>query len=745
MPDAESHSPLSLHPAAEPVVAFGPFRFDRANGLLRRGEDEMPLPPRALAILRVLVERPGRVVSKQTLIAAVWNGAFVSDTSLTEAMSLLRQALGDDPQQPTYIQTLHRRGYRFIAPLEVPPPPPPRLVPLDGPRRPHSAAAMSAAAAPEAVPGADVPPPQPPPAAPARRRALRPAAVALLALGAAAVAAGGFLLGRAAPSAQPERALPLRFAVAPPVGDRIPTFGPGLAVSPDGRELVFEGWREERGVRLLHRSLGRFGTRAIEGTAGATSPFFSPDGRWIGFLDDNRLMKVPLAGGRPVALAQVPGMLGASWGADGRIVYSPGFLRGLWAVPAAGGAPRRLTAPDAARGEVRHEWPEVLPGGGILFTAWSTTVEDSRLLFLPPGGGAPREVRAGAVFARLLGGDRLVFLAPDGVLTARFDARAGRLLDGPVPLPEPMARSVGGYALFATGGDTLAYVPGDVELGNRELAWAGPGGARTPVPAPPRFYRNVAVGPGGGRAAVTVLDGRRSDLWVVGLGDGALTRLTFDGFNIEPTWSADGRWVSFAGKGDTGPFNLFRRPADGSGPAERLVASRRHQYPEAFTPDGRTLVYTEGHPETGFDLWTLDLATRPPRAAPLLRTAANELFAAVSPDGRWLAYTSDISGRWDVYVQALPGGGGKWQASPEGGVHPAWSPAGDRLYYLYGGKVMEVPVVPGPDLRLGKPRLYVERPAMAMMSAGPGRLLLIEDRQLPHPPRELRVVVGGLR
>jgi Tol biopolymer transport system component len=294
---------------------------------------------------------------------------------------------------------------------------------------------------------------------------------------------------------------------------------------------------------------------------------------------------------------------------------------------------------------------------------------------------------------------------------------------------------------FAVGGATLAYVEGAVESPRRELVALDPDGERTVAPAPPRFYRNIAVAPAGGRAAVTILDGRRSDIWLVGLVDGGLERLTFEGFNIEPAWSADGRWLAFASRGDQGPFQMYRRPADGGMRPQRLQESPRHQYPEAFTPDGRTLVYTENHPETGFDLWLLRLEGPEPRSRPLLRTPANEFLAAVSPDGRHLAYTSDESGQLEIYVQALPGPGGKWQVSPQGGVIPFWSPRGDRLYYHHDG-LKTVAVAAGAEFAAGPPTAVAGVQELVAAWAGGDQLVAIEERSPPSPPRELRVVVG---
>jgi hypothetical protein len=293
--------------------------------------------------------------------------------------------------------------------------------------------------------------------------------------------------------------------------------------------------------------------------------------------------------------------------------------------------------------------------------------------------------------------------------------------------------------LLAAGGDTLAYLPASPQAGERRLLRFADG-KEQPLPTPRRFYRNLKAGPGDLLAA-TILDRDRSDVWLVDRHAGALTRFTFDAFNIEPAWSADGRWLAYASNRD-GAFNVYRRRTDGSAPPERLLRSSRHQHPSSFSPDGRELLVGEIDPETGFDIWVFDLATRQRR--PLLRTKAQEIYGVWSPDGRWLAYATDESGRWEVVVRSYPDFDGRWQVTGEGGFEPFWSRDGRTLYFRRGPAIWALPVAPaGRDLHPGPPHKVLERKGLTIAAAAPdGGLLAIVDERAQPQPGELRVIVG---
>src|SRR5688572_21358618 len=340
----DTGSPFPRHLPGTETVEFGPFRFDHAERVLTRDGEEIRLPPRVVGLLQFLLERQGKVVSKQALIDGVWSGTAVTETSLTEAISILRQALGDDAQDPRYLETVHRRGYRF--------------------RKVGLPSAEQAVSTPPEAGSATLP------AQPAKTPALLIAG-AIVVIVAIAVAA---ILWRSTPR-KPK-----------PAHVTISTAGElrewsSLAISPDGRDVIYVA-KQNSEVMLYHRSLDSFESRAIAGTKNGFYPFFSPDGEWVGFTSDGKLMKVKMNGGEPITICRSAGGGGATWLRDGSIIFA-NPMGGLSRVSAGGGTPETLTVPDSVRGEVGHVSPHVLPDGkSVLFTIFSTTVHAAKVAVL---------------------------------------------------------------------------------------------------------------------------------------------------------------------------------------------------------------------------------------------------------------------------------------------------------------------------------------------------------------------------
>jgi DNA-binding winged helix-turn-helix (wHTH) protein len=433
MQNLEPPASLAFHPAAG-VVSFGPFQFDRAERLLRRDGAEVALPPRAVGVLEHLLERAGRVVSKQSLIDAVWQDAYVTETSLAEAVSLLRQALGDDPQNPRYIQTLHRRGYRFVAPVT-----------------------------PEAVPSG-------PAAAQAPSRELLPSRrvllVALALILAVAAALAMWRLSRPVPVPGPS---PIRrlLIVIPPEETLDLAFSPAIAISPGGDRLIYVA-RRDGTQRLFLRAMDRFEAAPIQATEGAAGPFFSPDRQWVGFFAKGKLRKAQLdggVGGEALALCDSPYPYGASWSEDGSILFSPNYNSGLLQVSAAGGTPRTLTTPDAAAGELGHRWPDVLPGGRTaLFTVWRHDLGDAAIESLDLATGKRKLLIRGGSFPRYSPTGHVVFARAQGLAAVPFDLGRLSVLGPPVAVLSGVridGQGGGQVALSANG--SLVYVPGGLE------------------------------------------------------------------------------------------------------------------------------------------------------------------------------------------------------------------------------------------------------------------------------------------
>jgi DNA-binding winged helix-turn-helix (wHTH) protein/Tol biopolymer transport system component len=708
--------PVALHPSVK-EVRFGPFLFDRVNRILMRGDEEISLPPRALGILEYLLERRGEVVSKHELMDVVWRQSYVSDTSLTEAVSLLRQSLGDSPQDPRYIQTVHRRGYRFVADIQI------------------------GSTAQSDEPGESEPPGDRSQGAGRYRF--------WVGLAAAMSLVAAFFVGRTLrPPVGETIRFPTRFTIPLPAGSAIVSYRPSLALSPDGRNLVFVAKLGDT-VWLFRRSLDSMTTERIGGTEDAYAPFISPDGRWIGFFTSSRLKRVAMTGGPVFEICYASKGAGASWGEDGRIVFAGDPVGGLLRVPAEGGRPEVLTTPDYRRGELAHCWPEILPGNElVLFTIWSTTVHSARIAALDLDTGEIRGLVEGATGARYAADGHLLYSQSEALVSSPFDPNSLQLKDtarvvveGISVLPER------GHAQFAVARNgTLVYLPGDLDTAKRELVEVGEDGALAALPFEDRFFRNIDVSHGSRKAAVTILDGSRSDVWVTEIDRGPLRRLTFEGFNIEPAWSSDGKWVAFASNRN-GAHNIYLKAADGSGEARRLLESELHQYPESWAPDGKMLLFNEYHPETGSDLWLVAInedGSAKTRPQPLRTTPANDMEASFSPDGRWITYSSDESGRWEVYVQSVPSDGGKWQVSTDGGGPSFWSADGGAVVYRDGVGLVRVPVTFEPELRLGTPEVVVERDDIVRVAAHPdgGKLIAIREVEGSASTEDIHVVLN---
>ena len=432
-----------------------------------------------------------------------------------------------------------------------------------------------------------------------------------------------------------------------------------LAISSDGRTIGYVANRD--GVaRLYVRPLSSFEATPLAGTEGAFSPFFSPDGRWVGFFAQDKMKKIPVGGGAAQVIAADSGPSGgASWGEDGTIVYAPATTSGsvgLWRVSANGGTPVKLTTPNLKEGEYSHRYPQILPGGkAVLFTAvrgfgW----DESRVEALVLATGERRVLIRGGHTGRYAGGGHLLYYRAGSLLDVPFDPE--RLEVGstsPVTIADDVLQNFGPMgALFAVSKtNTVAYAPaaGGTRQFERRLAWTDREGRTEPIAAPPRNYDYfAALSPDAGQIAVTIVSGTY-ELCVYDLSRASLSRLTTEeSSSVNPVWSPDGRTIAYRNN-KTGTWQLYARPADGNGPETPLTTGGTDDIPCSWSPDGRTLGFARLSEATGYDLWTLSLDGNH-EARPLVQSPGSELSAQFSPDGRWIAYTSDESGGHQVYV-----------------------------------------------------------------------------------------------
>ncbi len=479
-----------------------------------------------------------------------------------------------------------------------------------------------------------------------------------------------------------------RFNVGlPPDTGLATTNGGTLAISPDGGAIVYVGPSR----RLYVRTVSQFGVRPLPGTEGAHTPFFSYDGAWVGFYESPDLKKVALAGGPPLTIANAPTLRGASWGDDGRIVYSPSLSTGLLAVAAAGGTVDTVTRLDAGRGEVSHRWPDVLPGSrAALFTVWYGSLEGAEIAVADLETGEVRRL-FGGTYARYVRTGHIVHSTAEGALLAiPFDVDRLEVTGNPVALSEGLVVKPAGVGEFAvSSGGTLVYLEG--EAAELSLVSVDRTGGQHVLAE--KLFAAFAprTSPDGRRVALRISADGNQDIWVHELEQATMSRLTFEGNNDYPAWSPDGEYIYFgSARGDSSARDIYRRRADGSGAAEHFVSRPGAQWEIEIAPNGHVGILREVSEVTGRDLMVVQMDGAD--VTPYLVTNFQERAAAISPDGRWLAYVSDESGQDEVYVRAFPEPSGRWQISADGGAEPLWATAGGSIFYRHDDELVEAQV-----------------------------------------------------
>lgn len=515
-----------------------------------------------------------------------------------------------------------------------------------------------------------------------------------------------------------------RGAVRFTMGERVPVqqiAGDGaLAWSRDGSRLVYASAVDST-RRLFLRTLSTGEDVPIAGTEGASEPFLSPDGQWVGFFAGRWLKKVSLSGGAPVTLSDTTAPRGAAWGLDDNIYFSPATDAGLVHVSSGGGAKQVVTTPDFQKGERSHRWPDVLPDGkAVIFTVAHRDIlsfDDARIAVLEIATGKITELVKGGSFGRFVAPDHIVYSRGGVLYAVPFDAKR-LVVTGPAAnvLNGVMTDPSSGVALFAVSeAGSLSFMTGGPTEAKRTLVWADRQGRTTPAGPPPRAFQSAKISPDGRFVALDI-DGANANIWIHEFGRGGLTRLTLEWSNNGGAWTPDGTRIVFdSARG--GKRNLFWQPSDGSGKAEPLATGEGTQSSPSWSPDGKRLLYTEQGPKGDADLWVLD-RDHPP-AKPFLQTAFDEAAGAFSPDGHHIAYVSIETGTPEIYVQAYPGPGRKWRISTEGGVFPVWSRNGRELFYRQGENIMAVSVIPGESFAVGTPRVLFKYPSFSPFDVAP--------------------------
>jgi eukaryotic-like serine/threonine-protein kinase len=547
------------------------------------------------------------------------------------------------------------------------------------------------------------------------RRAASVAAVVTLAV---VVFIAAVLVWTMVYSGEPRPAAVARYAIVPSASQPLGISGTvrDLALSREGTHIVYTGPRGE----LFVRALDQLEPTQLAGISGARAPFLSPDGRWIGFFTgvSGELRKVPIGGGPPLSICRFTGSpRGASWSEDGLIVFATNEpVTGLLRVSAEGGEPEVLTSTDMATKD-DHLFPAVLPGGrAVLFTianGISSTASATQVAVFDVTTRQVKHLVQAASQAEYTDTGHLVYASGGALRAVRFDLGTLETVGDPGTVLEHVLTMETGAANFVVSKyGALIYAPPVAQVGRegRSLVWVSRQGAETGIPAPPRTYRYPSISPDGKRVVVSI-DDQEYDLWIWDLARHALTRLTFDqGRDVYPAWTPDQRRVVFM-SGRVGVFNLYARLADGTGSDERLTTNPNAQFGSpTLSRDGSRVVFAQVFPDTSEDLMMLTVAdwsksfNGAAQPETLLRSKFAERNPQISPDGRWLAFESNESGREEVYVRPFPNvAGGQWQVSTGGGTVPVWSRTGRELFYRGGSSLMAAAVGTDDTFSAGAP------------------------------------------
>jgi serine/threonine protein kinase len=487
----------------------------------------------------------------------------------------------------------------------------------------------------------------------------------------------------------PQPAAVVQSSILPPAGTSfvtmLPNSGPAV-LSPDGTRIAFTARDDKSKVLLYVRPLTSLTAQPLPGTDDAMYPFWSPDGRELGFFTPGKMKKIAADGGPPQTLCDSVGGRGGAWSKEGVIVFSPSTTQALLRVSSSGGTPEPASRLDTAQAENSHRWPSFLPDGKhFLYWSRNSRAGEPSVLYVGKLGTLESKLLMKSETMAIYASDHLLFMRGQTLMAQAFNPSRLELSGEPVPLAEHVAiNGASVRAMFsASNTGTLIYQTGDPSGGWNLVWWGRDGKQISSIPQSGR-YLGPNLSPDGTKLAVEIFAGAQGigDIWVLDIMRGTSTRLTFGPLGQgNPAWSPDGKTIYYS---SGAPPYIVAKAADGSTP-ERIVLEDKdtRAFPDSFSPDGRYLVYDRRAPqnETGYHLWALPLFGDG-KPFPVVQSAFDERFAEVSPNGKWMAYQSNESGRWEVYITAFPTGGAKWQVSSVGGASPKWRRDSKELFYI---------------------------------------------------------------
>jgi eukaryotic-like serine/threonine-protein kinase len=681
-------SPLDKHTLLGPLVRFGPFEVDIRTAELHYNGRKTLLHDQPFKVLQALLERPGELVSREELIGRIWpNGTFVDyERGLNKAINKLRDALRDTAESPRFIETIPRRGYRFIAPLEI--------VSNGLPIAVTSATDSAQTHAPRTT----------------RASSERIAWF----IAAALVVAVILVLIRWRNSKPPREALYFSAPLSFPAKD--------IAVAPNSHTIAIVGYLESaRKNALWIYEVGSQEARTLAATEGASYPFWSPDGLTVAFFADGKLKKVPLSGGPVQTICDAPSGRGGTWNKDGVIVFTPDGRQGggLYRVLAWGETAKPISNPDKASGEDSHRWPMFLPDGRhyiYMAANFSGRNEADSILVGSLDSNEKHLVVKSSANAAYATPGYLLFYRNNALLTQRFDLKHFVVTGEPkVMLTDVQYLSSVKRAVFAASNNGVLLAQTGNGAAISQPTWFDRNGRVVGSLGQPGVYANVSLAPTGKSVSVSLTDiaSLNTDIWTYDLVHSSAKRLTFDvAVDRVPVWSPDATRLVFTSSRQSN-IDLYMKNADGTEEEKSIVHDDFNKYPNDWSRDGKYILYTRGP-----DLW---FVTVPDLKSGLYLRATSVLRnGQFSPDGKWVAYASNESGKWEIYVTSFPEPQGKWQVSTGGGEQPRWRGDGNELFYLSSdNKMMVAPVTTGAKFDSGTP--------VALFQANPREQVSLND------------------